>query len=121
MAFIKFTDKAIYWKFDGVDRFGDPKFEGPIEISVKWEDERRLISDSDGQERFTKSIVWYDPTAEIPENSFLARPVNLTPGQETMEDPRKIPNAYQVRQANSIGSVDRKVEDCKNTVNWVVV
>lgn len=111
------TDKATYWKFLGADQYGDLEFDPPIIIYVRWEDSRRLVSDSDGQERATKSEVWYDGE-DIPENSFLARGDETTikgvdmialmdmNGNEVPRlDPRNLINAYNVKETTSIGDV----------------
>ena len=94
------NDQATYWRFSGVDEFGDSKFDPPIIIYVRWEDERRLISDSDGQERSTKSEIWYDMEEDISYNSYLAL------GDKTATaDPRNLIDAYNVKETSSIGDV----------------
>ena len=105
------TKQATYWKFSGTDRSGDPIYEAPITLLVRWESERRLISESDGQKRFTKSVIWYDRPEDIPENSFLAL------GDKTgTPEPRKLIDAYQVRETNVASDVSGHEE-----LKWVVV
>ena len=88
---------ATYWEFSGVDGFGDSIFEAPVMISVRWEDESRLISDADGQERITQTTVWYDMPEDISVNSFLAL------GDETAaSDPRPLINAYAVKETSFV-------------------
>ena len=105
------TKQATYWKFSGTNRFGDPIYEAPVTFLVRWEDQRRLISDSDGQKRFTKSVIWYERSEDIPENSFLAL------GDETStNEPRKLIGAYQVRETSVTSDVSGHEE-----LKWVVV
>ena len=102
---------ATYWEFLGVDQFGDSIFEAPTTIFVRWEDESRLVSNSKGQERFTKSTVWYDESYDITVNSFLAL------GDETTtSDPRPLINAYLVKETKF--AVDLSGEE---KVKWVMV
>ena len=105
------TEQATYWKFSGVDSFGDSLFETPVLIFVRWEDTSSLKVDADGQERTTKSKVWYDIPEDIPVNSFLAL------GDETAKsDPRILVNAYLVKEVNFILDVSGR-----DKVRWVTV
>ena len=100
-------EQATYWKFSGTDRFGDPIYEAPIVLSVRWTGKRQLISFSDGQERITKFEIWYERSEDIPENSFLAL------GDKTSTpEPRKLIDAYQVRESYVTHEVcgDEKVQ-----------
>ena len=102
---------ATYWKFAGVNGFGDSIFEAPITISVRWEDESRLIADADGQQRTTMAKIWYDESLSITTNGFLAL------GDETVtDDPRTLINAYLVKEVNSTPDLSGTEE-----VKWVMV
>ena len=102
---------ATYWEFSGVDSFGDSLFESPVLVDVRWEDKSSLRVDADGQERTTKSKVWYDTPKDIPVNSFLAL------GDETSEsDPAILVNAYLVKETSFM--LDVSGED---KIRWVMV
>ena len=102
---------ATYWEFSGVDQFGDSLFESPVLVDVRWEDTSSLVVVTDGQERTTKSKVWYDTPEDISVNSFLAL------GDETTEsDPAILVNAYLVKEVNFI--LDVSGED---KIRWVMV
>ena len=101
---------ATYWEFSGVDQFGDSIFEAPISLLVRWEDQSKLVSSIDGQERITQSMIWYDEAEDITVNSFLAL------GNETASDPRPLINAYVVKEANFTTDLSGQEK-----VRWVVV
>ena len=105
------TEQATYWEFSGVDSFGDSLFESPVLVGVRWEDTSSLVVDTDGQERTTKSKVWYDTPEDISVNSFLAL------GDETSEsDPAILVNAYLVKEAGFL--LDVSGED---KIRWIMV
>ena len=105
------TEQATYWEFLGADDFGGSLFKSPILVSVRWEDKSSLMVDADGQERTTKSMIWYDIPEDIPVNSFLAL------GDETAEsDPKILVNAYLVKEVSSMLDVSGK-----DKIRWVAV
>ena len=102
---------ATYWKFSGVDQFVDSIFEAPIIISVRWEDQSKLVAIAGGQQRITQSMIWYDEAEDIPVSSFLAL------GDETAhDDPRPLINAYIVKESNF--TVDLSGQE---KVSWIIV
>lgn len=59
-----FFDKATVWKKDGTDYQGEPKWDGPYHIDARWEDTRRLTTDSDGKQRISESTVYLKESAD---------------------------------------------------------
>ena len=105
------TEQATYWEFLGADSFGDSLFESPVFIAVRWEDTSNLRVDAEGQERTTKSKIWYDTPEDIPVNSFLAL------GDEIAEsNPRILINAYLVKEVNFVLDVSGS-----DKIRWVTV
>ena len=51
---------AVYWEYDGQDRFGKDTYKDPIEIKVRWEDKLEQDFLPSGQEVMVKSTVYVD-------------------------------------------------------------
>ena len=86
---------ATYWKAGGLDDFGNPSFEAPRTISVRWEDRGELFYDSEGRERRSQSMVGVGEDMSIGDYLQLGdNTSDLKPGSNAKEikEFRRTPN-----------------------------
>lgn len=60
---------AVYWAPLGDDGYGKKTFYDPIEVSVRWQDKKDLITDNTGKEVVTRATVY--PTTDVEEQGYL--------------------------------------------------
>lgn len=83
-----------YWAPDGYDMFGNNKFTPPRLIYGRWENKSELIITKTGEERISKARVFGAYCLDIDGYLFL--------GRSNEADPRKLSQAYEIRQLNEI-------------------
>ena len=49
---------AVYWAFSSIDQYGKKSFANPVAIRVRWDDVVEEFLDSEGERRFSKSLVY---------------------------------------------------------------
>ena len=52
--------RAIYWQKAGVDEYGAPIYNDPVEIFCRWEDKVVWYQNERGEVAFAKTIVYLD-------------------------------------------------------------
>lgn len=85
--------RATYWSPDTTDRFtayGDPNFETPDRIDVRWEDRQELFINSEGDQMHSKAIVWSLDAIAV--GGYLYR------GESTTAAPESVTGADQIRR-----------------------
>lgn len=88
---------ATYWKAGGLDDFGNPSFESPRLINVRWEDRNELFYDSEGRERRSQSMVGVAEDMSIGDYIQLGdHQTNTKPGSKAKEikEFRRTPNLF---------------------------
>jgi len=91
---------ATYWKATGTrDAFGNPQFESPRKIKVRWEDRSELFYDSDGRERRSQSMVGVGERMNIGDYLKLGVSDESTPPSTSKEvkDFRSTPNLFNTK------------------------
>ena len=89
---------ATYWKSTGErDSFGNPIFESPRIVQVRWEDRSELFYDSDGRERRSQSRVGVGEDMSIGDYIQLgSHTAESTPpsGAKEVKDFRNTPDLF---------------------------
>lgn len=55
----KHNDTATLWKHDGLDLYGNPSYAEPVVITVRWEYQTKLITDSQGREIQGQGVIYF--------------------------------------------------------------
>ena len=56
---------CVWWSSTGVDAYGRPTWTTPVEIDCRWEDVIQEFVNDDGEERFSRSIVYVDRDMKV--------------------------------------------------------
>ena len=51
------VETAVYWGNPQPDGYGGVVYDSPVEISVRWEDKTRIVTDKDGKEMLSLAEV----------------------------------------------------------------
>lgn len=81
---------ATYWAPNGTDAFGKPLFTAPQVMACRWEDRAELFRDKTGEERTSRSRVFFKDVIDL--NGYLLL------GESTEEDPTTLQGAWEIRQ-----------------------
>lgn len=85
---------ATLWTVSNIDSFGDPSFNSPVEINVRWEDRTELFINMDGAEERSQAVVFL--SIDVTPGDFLML------GSSTEADPLSIRTAYMVKSFRKI-------------------
>lgn len=99
------TQTATYWGAPTIDRYGDYSYPAPVQIACRWEDNNEKVTDADGNEFVSRSVVY-------PEQD-LARGGWLYLGTSVEADPHDQEGAYEVRQVRAIPDLRGKLVEYK--------
>lgn len=94
---IRLIDTLTYWAPQGMDGFGNMQFAAPVQITGRWENSKRLITDDQGNQVMTAAVVAVDQDVE--NEGFLFR------GTSAAADPRDVDGAYRIVQYQSARSL----------------
>ncbi len=92
--------KAVYWESKGLDDFGKPLFEEPIEISVRWEEVNELFVSSAGEQERSKAKVFVD--SELSERGVLFLGTLSSLSDMEKANPFSLKNAYSIKSRKNI-------------------
>lgn len=53
-------DKAVWWRASGKDKYGKDKYDSPVEIACRWEDQMGQYFNSRGESNNSKATVYVD-------------------------------------------------------------
>lgn len=83
---------AVYWGLVETDRFGQPIFDDPIEISVRWEDKLHSVGNTQGELQESEGKVYVDRDVLIDSYLMLGELTSDIAG-----DPRELEKAYRIK------------------------
>jgi hypothetical protein len=73
--------RAVYWKRVGSNEFGEPVFDYPIEIKVRWEDQAGEFQNARGEIIISKALVYVDRLMFV--GDYLRK---MLDGEDTIKD-----------------------------------
>lgn len=83
---------AVYWPISGRDDYGHPTWGDAVEIECRWTDVVQQFVRSDGEERFSRSVVYVDRDMKVGGVLLLGE---LDSGVDTA-DPKGNENAWEI-------------------------
>ena len=83
---------AVWWSSTGVDGYGRPTWTTPVEVDCRWEDVVQEFVNKDGEERFSRSIVYVDRDMKVGDVLMLGE---LDSGVDE-DDPKANDGAWEV-------------------------
>lgn len=95
--------RAVYWAPKGVDDFGQPKYDEPVEIKCRWEDRNEQFINQAGEQVVSKSIVYVDRKLQL--GGMLAKGTleNLT--SQTV--PANNPDSGEIRGWGEVPNINQ--------------
>jgi len=96
---IKFLNKyvciqtAVYWKYTGMDAYGNRAYVDPIEIEVRWDNQTELIRDDNGKEVASKAQVQVLQDLEVDSWLYLG---SLSDFGSPIPSPEDVDEAYKI-------------------------
>jgi len=101
MAFSNMRNqKATWWHRNGVDSAGDPTWDSPQRIWVRWEEKREIIHSSNGEELQGDAVIWTDKAVAEGDMFYL--------GLSIAADPNNLAGTKRALGFNKTPSVDSK-------------
>ena len=85
---------ATWWRLISIDGFGNPTFDIPAQIKVRWEDKTEYIINADGVSIPSRSRIFLGQTVSVGDYLSL--------GIRTATDPRSVYGAYRVLDYRAI-------------------
>lgn len=92
------TQTATYWARSGVDNFGDPSFNAPVQILVRWVDSNEVFVNDSGEEERARSIVQLGQDVKSGDYLYL--------GTSAATDPTSTVGAFKVKSFRKVPSID---------------
>jgi hypothetical protein len=95
---------AVYWAPSVVDRFGNPTWTAPVEISCRWEEDNQEFMDSQGERQMSNAIVYVPaltPSSTLPAVEVEVQGVLLLGALSSSVDqdnPKANVGAWEVRK-----------------------
>jgi|AntDeeMinimDraft_6_1070357.scaffolds.fasta_scaffold00326_11 hypothetical protein len=83
---------AVYWKFDGADGFGGVGYAPPEEISCRWDDDKEVVTTSNGVEFVSMAQLLV--TRDYEERGMIK--YGDLSGIDINEDPTQIDGTYEI-------------------------
>jgi hypothetical protein len=74
--------QAVWWGQSSVDSFGVPRFNSPIQIMCRWEDDQKEFIGKDGLPQVSSSIVYVDRVMQIGDILWLGLISNIATSQQ---------------------------------------
>ena len=88
---------GVYWGVKGLDKFGDPTYEEPIEITLRWEDAEEEFINANGEKEMSRSMLIVDRDLEIKGYMFLGKIADL----KDTDSPRENRDAWEIRMVKN--------------------
>jgi len=85
---------ATYWGNPVSDGYGGRNFDAPVEIDVRWEDKQELFTDTSGQEKLSRAVVFVGEDVQVGGYLFL--------GSSSAGNPLDVSGAYEIKQFSKI-------------------
>lgn len=92
------NQKATLWTKSGLDAAGDPSWNSPVMLFVRWEVKEELVTNADGTQRKGTGVVWLDRDADFGDMLYL--------GTSSSASPNDVDGAERVISFTKIPSVD---------------
>ncbi len=93
--------KAVYWSFLENDTYGQPTWNAPVEIDVRWENITVEFMDSEGERQQSRARVYLDRNAEVKDVLLLG---NLTSSVDE-DDPKANDGAWEIRKFEDLPNI----------------
>jgi len=87
---------AVYWGNPQPDGYGGTDYDSPIEISVRWEEKPRRVTDSNGKEIVSRAEVLVTQDVVAEGLLYLGALSDLTSSEES--NPETVEAAYKIRR-----------------------
>jgi hypothetical protein len=68
---------ALWFRRSGVDVYGSPTFDQPVEIVCRWDDTTENIVAADGEQRASRAIVMVDRLVSVGDLLLLVETITL--------------------------------------------
>jgi len=91
---------AVYWGNPVDDGYGGKDFDDPVEIACRWEDKISVMSDAQGNQFVSKSVVYVLQDLDEEGYLFLGTLDDLdedTDSSGSYYDPRVIDQAFEIK------------------------
>lgn len=85
---------AVYWAPLGVDEFGQPTWDTPVEVAVRWEDRAEEFLNQEGDRQMSRSVVYVGQDVEVNGVLLLGE---LTSSVD-QDDPKSNTGAWEIRR-----------------------
>lgn len=92
---------ATLWRVLSYNSSGDPVFDTPEVIQVRWDDKMEIYIDATGQERRSRSVVDVPSDLKVNDRLYL--------GVSTEPDPLNVTDSFPVVAFNKSHTVDAKI------------
>lgn len=93
---------ATYWPPAGVDQYGTVQLGPPEPVFVRWQEKAELFIDNESREAVSRAIVY--PARPLLRQGYLFL------GESTVEDPRGLPGAHEIRQVGASPNLRQTVQ-----------
>ena len=95
---------AVYWSPLSVDEYGQPTWNAPVELAVRWEDKIEAFMDADGERQFSRAVVFVESDVILKGVLLLSALVDV----DNLTDPKANEGAWEIRKFD-------KLPNLKNT------
>lgn len=87
---------AVYWEYDGPDRYGQASFKAPADVKCRWDEKTEVMIDSNGTE-FMMDAELLVPQ-DLTEQSMIM--LGTVAGLPVDTDPNKQDDAFEIKRMN---------------------
>jgi len=95
---------AVYWGSPTNDGYGGFTWATPVEISCRWVDSTRVISDNRGREMVSRAEVQVGQDVDEQGMLYLGSLSDLSEDQKS--DPTLVNNAYQIMRLDKVPTMN---------------
>lgn len=94
---------SVYWGSPSIDGYGGFTFDDPVEISVRWEDSTKVITDNMGKEIVSMARIMLTQDVEEQGYLYLGELTDLTAAQKA--NPMLIETAFEIKRFDKVPDI----------------
>lgn len=94
--------RAVWWKAVGLDEFGQPVFDEPVEIACRWESKAMTFIDTEGKEAVSDALVYVDRNMSVKGDRLWRGKLKELEGET---DPHKVQDTFPVRHFGTLPNI----------------
>ena len=84
---------ATYWAYSSTNKYGDPTFATPVDVTVRWEARNVVFTDKNGEQTHSKAIVYCMTSLAVDGYLYL--------GTSTATNPESVSGADRIRRVDA--------------------